>query len=378
MLRGLRAMMGKEFRHIRRDRKGLAYILLLPFIQVFFLAYGINIDLRDVRTAVIDSSRGALSADLLRSFRDSGVFTLRDYGSPPNAAASLDAAEKDLLAGRVREILIIPSGFDAALRAGSNAEIGIVLDGTDARSTLFLGSLGSLHERLAAEFGRRHGPSGAPAAVRTRLAFNPEGRSAVSLIPGLIIIVLLVVSTLMTSVSIAREKELGSVELLALSPIATRDIILGKAVPYALLAFFDGAVTLFLARVWFDIPFRGSLAALVFFSSLYVVTGVSIGILISTAFRTQREAMIAAVLTTLMPAFFLSGFIIPRESLPAVLRGLSTLVPGTYFMEIVRGLLLRGAEAGRFIAEGAVLAGFAAVGLGSAIWNFSRQRRRGQ
>jgi len=372
MLRGLRAVAKKEFRHLRRDRKGLAYILLVPFIMIFIYGYGISIDMRDVRTAVIDQSGGPYSAHLIQSLKASGVFRLEDYGPRSGRISPLETAELDLKAGQIREILIIPREFDGDLREGRPAEIETIFDGSEATSALLIGRL---LERIVDEVREAAGPSRFPAAVRIRLAFNPDGRSAVPIVPGLLVIILMVISALMTSIAIAREKETGAADILILSPLSSRDIIVGKALPYVLVALFDGAVILVLAGAWFHIPFRGSLAALAFFSGLYVISGAALGILISTTVATQREAMIAEVLTTLLPAFFLSGFIIPLESLPGVLRGLSYFVPATYFLRIVRGVILKGAEFRYFLLEGAALAGFGFGWLGLAVWGFSRRRR---
>ena len=372
MLRGFRAVSGKEFRHLRRDAKGLAYILLVPFIMIFIYGYGISIDVRDVGTAVIDHSKGPHSARLIQTLRASGVFDLKDYGLRIEPISPLEEAERDLRQEKIRLILIIPREFDDDLAAGRPAEVAAVLDGSEAA---YASLVGRLLERIVA--GDRDAAVSArtPAAVRVRLVFNPDGRSAVPIIPGLFVIILMVMSALMTSIAVTREKETGAAEMLILSPLSSRDIIFGKAVPYVLVAVFDGAVILMLARIWFDIPFRGSLATLAVFSCLYIISGAALGILISTTVATQREAMIAEVLTTLLPAFFLSGFIIPVESLPGVLRGLSYFVPATYFLKIVRGILLKGAEFRYFLIEGAALAGFAAVWLGLAVWTFALRRR---
>lgn len=369
MLRGFRAVAGKEFRHLRRDWKGLAYILIVPFIMIFIYGYGISIDVRDVGTAVIDHSKGPHSVRLIQTLRASGVFDLEVHGPRAEPISSLEEAERALRQGKIRLILIVPGEFDADLAAGRPAGIAAVLDGSEAA---YASLIGRLLERIVDGYRE----ASAPAAVRVRLAFNPDGRSAVPIVPGLFVIILMVMSALMTSIAIAREKETGAAEMLILSPLSSRDIIFGKAVPYALVAVFDGAIILVLARIWFDIPFRGSLAALAVFSCLYILSGAALGILISTIVATQREAMIAEVLTTLLPAFFLSGFIIPVESLPGLLRALSYFVPATYFLKIVRGILLKGAEFRYFLIEGAALAGFASAWLGLAAWTFALRRRR--
>jgi drug efflux transport system permease protein len=371
MSRGLRAVIIKEFRHLRRDPMSLVYILLVPFIMIWLYGYGINLDIREVRTDVVDHSGGPQADRLIRMMAGSGVFIPERITPRSGTASSIEASERRLKEGKVREILIIPPDFDKNLLEGKTAEVGLILDGSDARSAL---SIGRLQERLMAAFidglgrGLPHDP------VRTRIAFNPEGKSALSLIPGLFAIILIVISALLTSVAMARERESGAIEILYLAPLPLRDLILGKAVPYILISFFDGAPILALARLWFHIPFRGSLPAMAFLSLLYIMAGAGTGLLISALVTTQRDATIAEALTTLLPSFFLSGFIIPLESLSPFLRGISYLVPAAYFIKIVRAILLKGSGIQAFVFETAALAVYAAVLFSLALWAFSRRR----
>jgi len=372
MFRGFRAVTAKEFRHLWRDPKGLVYILLVPFVMIFIYGYGISIDIRDVRAAVIDYGGGPVAGRFVRAMQTSGVFALEEYGLRSGRRDPLEEAESDLRAGRIREILIIPADFDRNVAAGRPAEVEVVLDGGDANSALLIGQI---HERIASDLRLALAPVPLALPLHVRFAFNPDGSSAPSIIPGLFAIILMVVSALLTSISIAREKESGAADLLMLSPLSSRTIVLGKALPYVLVAFFDGAVILVLARLWFHIPFRGDIGPLVIYSGLFVATGASLGILISTIVATQRAAAIAEVLTTLLPAFFLSGFLMPVETLPAVLRGVSRLIPATYFIRIVRGILLKGSGFGDFLGEGAALTAMSMVLFGLAIMNVRRRRR---
>jgi len=274
-------------------------------------------------------------------------------------------------AGFVRQVLILPEDFDENLSAGKPAEIGLLIDGSDA---LAASSIGRLQERLIASFSGRLDPGGRPDLVRTRIAFNPSGQSSLTIIPGLMAIVLMAISALLTSLAVARERETGAIEILSLSRLRSRDFVLGKALPYAFAALLDGALILALAVLWFHVPVRGDVAALAVFSLLYVLAGAATGLLISTAVTTQREATIAEVLTTFLPAFFLSGFILPLETLPPFLKGLSYAVPATHFIKIVRGILLKGQGFSSFIVEAAALAAYAAALLGLSVWIFSRRR----
>jgi len=373
MKRGLRAVIGKEFRHLRRDPMGLVYILLVPFIMIWLYGYGINLDVRDVRTAVVDHSGGRYADRLVRMLAGSALFIPERLSPRTGDPRPLETAERLMREGKVRQILVIPEGFDTDLAAGKPAEIGLILDGSETQSAPFIGRT---TERLIDEFRAGLGAGQGLAAVRTRVAFNPEGRSSAPLLAGLFAVILMVLSALLTATALARERETGSVDMVLLSPLSSGEYILGKAAPYALVALLDGGLILVLARWWFHLPLLGSPAALGVMSFLFVLTGVATGVLISTLVTTQREATIAEVLITLLPAFFLSGFILPLESLPPVLLGLSRLVPAAYFIKVVRGIALKGAGWREFLFEGAALGLYAAALLALSIWAFSRRRSR--
>ena len=228
MIRGFRAVAGKEVRHLARDPKSLIYVLILPFVMILVYGYGISIDVRDVRTAVVDYGGGPAAAGYVRALRASGTFILEDYGPRGGRRATLADAERDLRRGRVREILILPADFDQKLTEGQPAEIGLILDGSDASSAL---AIGRIHERMADDLRLALAPFPLASPVHIRFAFNPDGGSALSIIPGLFAIILIVISALLTSVAIAREKETGAADILLLSPLSSRAIVLGKAMP---------------------------------------------------------------------------------------------------------------------------------------------------
>mgnify|MGYP002476234167 CR=1 FL=1 len=214
-------------------------------------------------------------------------------------------------------------------------------------------------------------PVGIPQIAGYKIIIQIQG-------PGLGAVILLMIAAMLTSLSISRERETGSIALLFISPLRSREIIVGKTIPYIIVALLDGAVILLFARFWFGIPLRGSLLVLLLFALLYIVAGLSLGILISTLAPTQRVAMLATLLSTMLPSFLLSGFIFPLDSLGPVLRAISYAIPATYFLRIIRGVVLKGAELKHFLFEGGMLIALSLVLLAAATVKFNRQRKAAQ
>ena len=242
---------------------------------------------------------------------------------------SLAAAEDMLRRRQIKEIIVIPADLSRRLAARGQSEIGLIIDGSD---TNVANLVYQYDERILLEFNAALLGAGRLLKLDTKIYFNPEARSQFFFIPGLVAVILLMISAMLTSLSISRERETGSIALLFISPLRSREIIVGKTIPYIIVALLDGVVILLFARFWFGIPLRGSLLVLLLFALLYIVSGLSLGILISTAAPTQRVAMLATLLTTMLPSFLLSGFIFPLDSLSPVLRAISYAIPATYFL----------------------------------------------
>lgn len=371
----IKAIIVKEFLHILRDPRSLTLVFITPVAMIFILGYSVSYDLDRVDAAVIDYSQGRLSRQLAQAFAANRVFVLHGQGG----SLPLDRAEEMLRAGALREIVVIPPGFDRRLAAGRPAEVGLVIDGSEVNAAnLVL----QYSERILLDFNTGllnvGGAAGPLLRLDTKMYFNPEARSQFFFIPGLIAVIMLMISALLTSLSISRERETGSLALLFISPLQSAEIIIGKTVPYILVSLLDGTVVLLFARFWFGIPLRGSLPVLLLFALLYIVAGLSLGILISTVTPNQRSAMLATLLITMLPSFLLSGFIFPLDSLSPALRAISYLIPATYFLRIIRGVVLKGAELRHFLFEGAMLVALSAGLLAAATRTFSRQRKAAQ
>lgn len=367
----IKAIIVKEFRHILRDPRSLTLVFIIPLVMIFILGYSVSYDLDRVEAALVDSSQGPLARRLAQAFAASPAFAVRTRGEG-GGALSLAEAERRLRSGEIRLIIVLPADLDRLAAAGRPAELGLILDGSDVNAANLVYQYS---ERVLLEFNAaRLGGAGLP-AVGTKVYFNPEARSQFFFIPGLVAVILLMISAMLTSLSIARERETGSLALLFISPLRSGEIILGKTVPYVIVSLLDGAFILLFSRFWFGIPLRGSLLVLLFFALLYVIAGLALGILVSTVVPSQRTAMLATLLITMLPSFLLSGFIFPLDSLSPVLRALSHVVPATYFLRIIRGVVLKGAGLRHFLFEGGMLIALSVALLAAATGKFARQRR---
>lgn len=370
-MRRLRAVMAKEFFHLLRDPRSLSVVFIMPLVQIFIFGYAISFDLENIPMAVIDQDHSEPSARLIKDFERSTVFVLKPL-SGARREGDFAAADRALRAGRVKEVLVIPAGFAGQIRQGRTAEVGLIIDGSDSNVANRIYQYDQMIiQRFAA------GLMGLEDVfqVKTKVYFNPESRSVFFFVPGLVAVILLMISAMLTASSIARERELGSVELLFISPLRSGEIILGKTLPYVLVALATGSFILFFSHFWFGVPLRGSLLVLLLFALLFVLTGLSFGVLISTLAPSQRVAMLGSVLATLLPSILLSGFIFPLDSLSAPLRALSEIIPATHFLRIIRGVAIKGADLRHFLKEGASLAGLSLIALSLAVLRFTRLRR---
>lgn len=373
-MKRIKAVIVKELAHILRDPTSLTIVFLMPLVMMFIFGYSINFDLKHIDAGIIDLSKSEASQQLVKKFLNNKYFILQDLEektSPQRSA--LETGEQLLKSGELKEVIIIPADFSQDIKDNRSAEIGIIIDGSDSNVANlvyqyneliiqdFISEIRSLKDLLK---------------IHTKVLFNPELKSAFFFIPGLIATLLVMISALLTSLSISREKESGSIDLLFISPLKSPEIIIGKTIPYIFVSFIAMSTILLFARYWFGVPMQGNLLVLLFFALLYIITSLSLGILISTIAPSQKLAMFITLLITLLPSIMLSGFIFPRESLPPVLRGITYIVPATYFLRIIRGVVVKGAELKHFVSEGAALVIFTVVLLTIASLKFARDRKK--
>ena len=369
-MRRLKAVIKKEFLHILRDPKSLTIVFIMPVIMVFIYGYAISYDLKRIDAAIIDYSNSRYSKDLIKLFQNNKYFKLINLIGEKKL---IEKAEKLLQGGKIKEIIIIPPDFSKKIAKGEKGEIGLTIDGSDANTANIVYQYS---EMIIKTYTLSLQRKSVPYTVKTKVYFNPELKSSYFFVPGLIAILLLMVSALLTSLSIAREKETGSLELIFVSPLKSVEIIIGKTIPYVFIALSEGVIILLFAYFWFKIPIRGNLLSLTFFSLLYIIAGLSLGIFISTSAEDQRTAMLGSLMLTMLPSIMLSGFIFPIKSLSKTLQTFTYIIPATYYLKIIRGMVLKGASMKSFVTEGTVLAGMSIFLLLVSTIKFSKERSK--
>jgi ABC-2 type transport system permease protein len=338
----LAALIRKEFIQILRDPRTLALILIIPIMQLFLLGYAATNDVRNVSMAVFDQDRGAAARSLLNAYRSADYFRV-DYD------VDSEAELKSLIdSGKARVGLIIPPDYSDKVQGGGNASVAFVLDGSDptvAGTALSAAKLiGQAHAtQLTTERLVRQGRSSAlqmPVEVLTQIWYNPDMVSAYFMIPGVIAMILFFLTTMLTATAVVRERERGTIEQLIVTPIRPWELVVGKILPYVILAFMNMAEVMALGHWWFRVPVRGSLLLILVLSGLFLLSSLGMGLLASTVANTQQEAMLV-VWMTLLPALFLSGFFFPLEAMPKVLQWVSLFFPLRYYLVIIRSLMLK-------------------------------------
>ena len=360
----LGAFVRKEVHHILRDRQTLAILLLMPLVQVLLFGFALRTDVRDLRVAVVDPTPDMLTLRLRGRLEATPRFRLVSVTA---SSAALEA----LFQRRAADVaIVLPTSFAEGLARGDRTPVLLVTDASDPNS----GTTMQSYARAAlADFeSELSAPARAPLQIHvmSRMRFNPTLESANLFVPGLIALVLTLVSALMTAISLSREKEQGTLEVLLVSPLRPWQIIVGKVLPYLLLGFAITCVVLLAARLVFDVPLRGSVTLLLAESVLYTIVSLSLGVLVAARTSSQRAAMLGALIGTLMPTALLSGMIFPITSMPGWLQPVTNVVPARWFIVIARGIMLKGAGLGHLWHETLVLAGMALLLLVAATHSF--------
>ena len=381
-MKALKGLLRKEGYHILRDRRTLVVLLALPVVQVVLFGFAIRTDVNDVRLAIVDPAPDRATIELRNRFASSGVFR--------TVAVVSRTSELDPLfeTGAAQQAVVFEPGFANDLGSGEPAHILIISDTTEPNTGNLVQAYAlAVIDGYQRGLPRRSAPTmrgaeaGAKAAaVRTvaivpdvRMRFNPTRESSNLFVPGLMAFVLTIISSLMTAISLTREKETGTMEALLVSPLRPWEIIVGKVAPYLVIGFISVIAVLVEARLVFRVPLRGSVALLLFEGGLYILVSLSLGILISARTSSQRVAMMGALLGTMLPNVLLSGFIFPIESMPTALRIVSYAVPGRWFVLIARGIMLKGVGLEYLWLETLILAAMAAVLLAASTRSFKER-----
>jgi ABC-2 type transport system permease protein len=365
-MNGVWAVAIKELRQIARDRRTLVILIFVPTFFLFLYGYALNFDVRHVAIAVEDRDHSADSRRLIADFQRSTYFdVVAVVTSTAESAALVDR-------GEVRAVLVVPADFSQRIRSGGTADLEVVIDGDNANTaTTVLGYVNGVLRMSAAGFGRR--PAVTLAGVEPRVWYNPELRSTVFLVPGLIAFISMITAVISTALSIVREKERGTMEQVRMAPISTLAFVVGKTAPYLVLSQIGALAIVIAAMVFFDLPMRGSWLALSVVVAVFLVGALGTGLVVSTMADTQQVAFQAAALVAMLPTLILSGFIFPIASMPVALQYVSAVVPARYFLVALRGIVLKGLDLSALVAPISALVIYAVVVLGLAAVRLARR-----
>ncbi|MBI4531181.1 MAG: ABC transporter permease [Candidatus Latescibacteria bacterium] len=363
----------KEFRQIVRDPKSLWILLILPALILILYGYGLSLDIKHLPLWVFDTSRSSRSREYVAQFSHHEEFDFKGYiGEEREIRRFLDTR-------RAGVVLVVPHDFAERIGRGEVATVQAILDGSNATvASRAFASIEGINQAYSAtiqtEELRRLGIDPLHSIeMEPRVWYNPELKSTEYLLPGLMGYILAIVCVVSTALSVVRERERGTMEQLAVSPLSPEELILGKVIPYILIAFITATLILVTGVVFFGLTIRGSLTLLFVLFSLYTTCNLGFGLLISSIADSQQAAFQGALLTSVLPSMILSGFIFPIQSMPTILQGVTYLVPARYFLVALRGIVLRGAGIGAFWEQLVILAGLSLLTLGISVYRIRKR-----
>ncbi|MCU0305307.1 MAG: ABC transporter permease [Thermoanaerobaculales bacterium] len=360
-MRTLLNILVKELLQLRRDPKILPILFIAPVVQLTILGYAATTDVRRVELAVCDLDRTPASRALVDAFTSSTYF--RQVVAVP----SQDALDPWLDSGRARIALTIPAGYAADRSAARPVKVQLIADGSDAMSgTLSLSYAQGTLQQIAERQGFR-----LPVELRPKVLYNPDLVSRYYMVPGVLAMILMIMTMMLTSMALVRETEIGTMEQLLVTPLTPGAIIVGKLVPYALVGTVEICTALPVVLLWFRVPLRGSFAVLVLLTIPFMLCTLGLGLLVSTLARTQQQAMMLSTFVFLMPQIYLSGFVFPIQNMPRLFQWITYAVPLRYYVAVLRGVFLKGVGLETLWPQGLAL-----LGLGAAILVLARLRFR--
>ncbi|HXE75689.1 MAG TPA: ABC transporter permease [Candidatus Xenobia bacterium] len=369
------AMARKESLQILRDPRSLTIALTMPIVMMFFYGYGVNLDYKHVPLYVLDREGSQPSQDLLKRFQASEYFELvRVVDNYPALVEALDA-------GKCQLAVVIPHDFSQRLASGRPASVQVLVDATDDNGANIATGyaeavVGAYAQEVQRDWLQRQGTAAAPAppiAVEARTWFNEELESKDFIIPGIVAMVMAVIGAFLTSLTIAREWERGTMEGLIATPVTRLEIMVGKLAPYFVIGMLDTALCTLLAIAWFKVPFRGDWSTLLLSSALFLLGVLGQGYFISVVAKSQLAASQAALVSTLLPAFLLSGFLFAIEQMPAIVQTISRVIPARYYVSIMKSVFLKGTPPALLVEHLAALAIFSVLVMGLATRAFHKR-----
>lgn len=373
-MKRIKNLMIKEFLQIRRDRRMLPLILIAPILQTILLGYAATIDVKNISLVICDLDRSSLSRDFLQRFTNTGYFSIVGYADNPNEIDEyLDRSQATLG-------VVIPTDFSRNLRIGKSVQLQYLADGADANtaniSLNYASQIASgfAQSILVNELLRTAGGVHLPRVkAETRVWFNPDLRSANFMVPGVVALILFIITAAFSSAAIVKEREIGTLEQLLVTPIKRYEFIIGKLLPYVLIGFLDVILVMTVGKSWFDVPLNGSPFLLLGLCGLFIMSTLGLGLFVSTISHTQQQALMTMQFFVMFPFMFLSGFMFPIENMPPIIQALTYFIPLRYFLEIVRGLFLKGVGLETLWPQALALAVFGIVILSLSVARFQKK-----
>lgn len=362
------AMTRKEAIQLRRDPRSMILAFVLPLVLVLIFGYAITLDIDDIPLAVMDEAPSQQSRSLIAAFEASGYFTVREY------LTNLAAADRLLEAGEVRGVLALDGDFARDLGAHRRAPVQLLLDGSDANTaSIALNYAQAIALSVSADILLEGSTRRLPITTDSRVWYNERLESQSTIVPGLIAVIMAIIAAMLTSLTIAREWERGTMEQLAATPVHRVEVIVGKMLPYLGIGLLDVAITCIAAVLIFQVPFRGNVALLFAMAALFLVGALGFGIAISAALKSQLLASQAALMATYLPALLLSGFVFAIANMPPVLQAISYAIPARYFVVVTRGVFLKGVGIDVLWGQAVGLLVYSAVGMVVAVRAFRKE-----
>lgn len=371
------AVARKEFVHIVRDPRSLGMAIAIPMLLLVLFGYALTLDVDDVPTVIWDQSGSQTSREFLSRFSGSPYFSIRGY------VQNYKELERAIDSGRALVALVVPRDFAQHIESGRTAEVQMIVDGSDSNTaTIAMGYADTIAQGYSQDIAvrdiQRIGGQALrlPLDVRPRVWFNADMESKNYIIPGLIAVIMMVIAALLTSLTVAREWERGTMEQLAATPVTRAEVVLGKLLPYLGVGMVDVAVTTGLGLLLFGVPFRGDAGLFVGLSFLFLAGALGLGVFISAVAKSQMLATQIAMVATFLPAFLISGFMFAIDVMPPPLQAVSAIVPARYFLVVTRGIFLKGIGADVLWSQALFMIAFAATGVGLAIRAFRKELQR--
>ncbi len=365
----------KEFLQLKRDPRLFAVIFIAPVMQLILLGYAANLDVNNVHTAVYDQDKTVESRNFIEKFSASGYFSIDDYVD--NYQEATDLINK----GDVLWVLVIPKDFGKTLARNETAKVQAIFDGSDGNTTgiaagYLNGVVSSYSKNILVDQMNKSGMHTAIVGNVTpvlRVWYNPDLKTRNFMVPGIIGLLLTVITTVLMAMGIVKERELGTLEQIIVTPIKPFQLILGKIIPFVLLGFLDILIVMAVMVFWFGIGIKGDFFYLIFASFIYILSSLGLGIFISTVSKTQQQAMMVAMFGILLPMNFLSGFAFPIENMPSWIQPITYLIPLRYYITIIRGVILKGDGLLQLLPETITLLGIGAIILIASAMRFSKR-----